>query len=148
MGSPDLLPPAPLGHSLFIKPSVFNRAHTVSVLAPTFVAEVFAAATLHVVTPLTALNPKFTVRTLLELLACDEVKKSGVYLFLVVSRLVLLTSDILVIQHAAVQTVVLRAEWATELFTFFVPHFVVDEGEFTVGRGTPRKIFLRVDSRA
>lgn len=100
------------------------------------------------VTPLTALNPEFTVRTLFELLAFDEVKKSVVYLFLVVSRLVLLTSDLLVIQHAAVQTVVFRAKWATELFTFFVPHFVVDEGKFTVGCGTPRKVFLHVDGRA
>jgi len=85
------------------------------------------------VAPLAALNPEFTVRALLEFLAFDKVKESGFYLLQV---------------DAAVQTVMLRAEWAAELFAFFVPRLVVDEGKFTVSRRTPRKVLLCVNSCA
>ena len=92
--------------------------------ATALVAEVLAAATLHMVTPFAAFDPEFTVRALLEFLARYEVEENGVQLHIVVARLVLLAGDAFVEKHAAVQTVVLGAEWALELFALFTPCLV------------------------
>lgn len=115
------------------------NAIALSVYSSALVAEVLAAAALHVVTTLGLLHPKFAEGTLFQLLPHRKLLEGFIALVGVFRDLIFFAILSWMWGDTAVETILGFALWTGE---FLVTIRVKNEGVGTVGRGTPGYIRL------